>query len=87
MINPICIQIAVVSHKFPNRAIKLVKIFPLKPLKTNLNTVLETIVFDICACIFIELVYCILVKNVNISCLNDFTIIKKDFEIGSLEVV
>ena len=72
-------QIAVVSHKFPSRTVKLVKMFPLKLLKINLNTVLETIVFSVCGCVFIEFVYCILIKGVNVSCLNGYAVIKEDF--------
>ena len=79
MIDSVSIQIAVVSHEFPNRAVKLVKIFFLKSLKIDLNTFLETIVFGICGCVFIEFPYCILDKGVMVSRLNIYTIIKVDF--------
>ena len=72
-------QIAVVSYEFPSKAVKLVKMFSLKPLKIDLNTILETIVFGVCGCVFIEFVYCILVKGVNISCLNGCAVVKEDF--------
>ena len=79
MIDPVSMQIAVVSHKFPSRAVKLVKMFPLKPLKIDLNTVPETVVFDVCGCVFIEFMYCILVEGVNVSRLNGFAVVKEDF--------
>ena len=79
MIDPISIQIAVVSHKFLSRVVKLVKMFSLKPLKIDLNTVLETVVFGVCSYVFIEFVYCILIEGVNISCLNGYAVVKEDF--------
>ena len=79
MINLVSMQIAVVSYKFLSRAIKLVKIFPLIPLKIDLNTILETVVFDVCGCVFIEFMYYILVEGVNVSRLNVYTVIKEDF--------
>ena len=72
-------QIAIVSYEFSIRAVKLVKMFPLKPLIINLNVVLKTLVFDVCGYIFIQFVYCILVKNTNINCLNNCAIVKEDF--------
>ena len=79
MIDPISMQIAVVSHKFLSRAVKLVKMFPLKSLKIDLNTVPETVVFGVCGCIFIEFVYYIVVEGVNVSRLNTCAVVKKDF--------
>ena len=72
-------QIAVVSYEFPSKAVKLVKMFLLKSLKIDLNTVLETIIFSICGCVFIEFMYYILVEDVNVSCLNGCAVIKEDF--------
>ena len=70
MIDLVFMQITVVSYKFLSRAVKLVKMFLFKPFKIDLNTVLETGVFDICSCIFIEFIYCILVKGVIVNHLN-----------------
>ena len=71
--------IAIAFHKFPCGAVKYVKMFCLKPLKINLNTVSETIVIGICSCILIQLVYDIFVKDAMVSCLNIYAIVKKDF--------
>ena len=79
MTDLVSMQIAVVLHEFSNRVVKLVKMFLFKFLKINLNTIPETIVFSVCGCVFIKLVYCILVQNVMISCLNVYAIVKKDF--------
>ena len=79
MIDPVSMQIAVVSHKFLSRTVKLVKIFPLKPLKIALNTVPKIVVFGICGCIFFEFEYYILVEDVNVSCLNGCAVVKEDF--------
>ena len=87
MIDLVFMQIAVVFHKFPNRAVKLLKMFPLKPLKIDLNTVPETVVFSVCGCVFIEFMYCILLKGVNVSRLNGFAVVKEDFSVGSLGVL
>lgn len=72
-------QIAIVFHKFPKEAVKFVKMFCLKPLKINVNTVLKTIVFSIYSCILSEFVYCIFVKDVMISYLNVYAVIKEDY--------
>lgn len=79
MINPVFMQIVIVSHKFLNRPIKLVIMFLFKLLKTNLNIVPETVIFGICGYILIEPKYCIFVEDVIISCLNVYAIIQEDF--------
>ena len=79
MIDPVSIQIAVVSHEFSSGTVKRVKMFCFKPLKINLNTVSETIVFGICGCILIELMYCIFVEDVMVNRLNIYIVIKEDF--------
>ena len=79
MVDPVSMRIAVVSHEFPGRAVKLVKNFPLKLLKIDLNTVPETVVFGVCGCVFIELGYCILVEGVMVSHLNVCAVVKEDF--------
>ena len=79
MINPVSIQIAVVSHDFLSGAIKLVQMFYLKLLEINLNTVLETIIFGVCGCVLIELLYRVLVEDVMVSCLNLYAVVKEDF--------
>ena len=87
IIDPVSIEITVVSYQFLSKAVKLIKMFSLKPLKINLNTVLETIIFGICNYVFIEFVYCILVEGVNVSRLNVCAVVKEDFEVSSLGVV
>ena len=79
MIDPVSMQIVIISYEFPNRAIKLVKMFPLKPFKIDLNTVPETVVFGVGGCVFIKFVYCILVKSVNVSRLNGCVVVKENF--------
>ena len=79
MIDSVFMQIAVVSYKFSSRAVKLVKIFFLKLLKIDLNTVSNIVVFDICGYVFIKFVYCILVNNVIVSRLNIYIVVNKDF--------
>ena len=79
MIDPVSMGIVVIHHKISNKAVKLVKIFCLKLLKINLNTVLETIVFGICGCILIEPMYSIFVEDIMVSCQNIHTIGKEDF--------
>lgn len=72
-------QIVVISYKFPSGAIKLIKMFCLKLFAIDINTVPETVVFSICDCILIKLVYSVLVKDVIISCLNVYTVGKRIF--------
>ena len=72
-------EIAIVFYKFLSRAVKLVKMFLLKPLKINLNTVPETGVFGICGCVFIKFMYCIFVEGVNVSRFNRCAIVKGNF--------
>lgn len=79
MIDPISMQIAVVSHKFSSGIVKYVKIFHLKPLKINLNIVLEMVIFGVWDCILIEPVYCIFIKDIMVSYLNVYTIAKRIF--------
>lgn len=73
------IQIIVVSNNFPSKVVKLVKIFPLKLLKIKLNTVPETVVFSVCGCVLIKLVYFILIEDIMVNCLNLYAIVKKNF--------
>ena len=72
-------RIAVVSHEFPSGAVKLVKMFRLKLLEINLNTVPETVIFGVCGCVLIELLYRVLVEDVMVSRLNLYAVVKEDF--------
>lgn len=83
----ISMQIAVLSYKFSSRVIKLVIMFFLKFLKIDMNIISKTIVFDIFNCIFIQLIYCILVRDIIVSCFNNFTILIKDFKIIGFKFV
>lgn len=79
IINLVSMQIVVVFHEFPSSMIKYVKIFHFKPLKINLNIILKTEVFGIYNYILIELRYHIFVKNIIVSHLNIYIIVKVDF--------
>lgn len=81
MIDSIFIEITVVSQKFLSVIIKHVKIFQLKFSKIKFNIVLQTIIYDICVCILIKLVYCILVENVIVNCFNFILLLKKIFKL------
>lgn len=72
-------QIVVLSHEFPGKAVKLVKMFLLKPHKINFNLIPETIMFGVYSCVFIEFVYSILDKIVYVCCFNVSINVKKDF--------
>ena len=79
MINSVSMQIAVVSYKFPSAAVKYIKMFYLKLPQINLNTVLETVVFGVCSCILIKLVYRIFVEDIMVCRLNVYAVVKIDF--------
>lgn len=79
VVNPKFIWIIVVSDNFLSRVVKLIKMFLLKLLEIDLNTVPKTVVFDVCDSVLIKLMYCILVKNIMVSRLNFYAIVKKDF--------
>lgn len=79
MNNLVSMQIVVVSDKFLGRVIKLVKMFPLKVLKINLNKVLETVIFGVYGCVSVEFMYCILVENIMVSCVKVYAVVKEDF--------
>ena len=70
MVDPVSMRIAVISHEFPSGAVKLIKMFCLKLLEIDLNTVPETVVFGVCGCVLIEPVYSVLVEDVMVRCLN-----------------
>ena len=79
IVNPVSMRIAVISHKVPSGALKLVKMFCLKLLEVNLNIILETIIFGVCSCVLIEPIYDVLVEDNMVSCLNVYTIGKENF--------
>lgn len=79
MINLISMQIVIISYKILIRAIKLVKIICLEFFKINLNIFLKIIIFSICDFVLIEIIYYILIKNILVSYLNVFIVVKKDF--------
>lgn len=79
MIKLVSMQIAIISYKFESEAVKFVKIFILKYFKINFNTMPETIVLGVCDCVLMKLVYCILFKDIMVSYLNIYAIIKEFF--------
>ena len=79
MVDPVSMRIAVISHEILSWAVKLVKMFCLELLEINLNTVPETVIFGVCGCVLIELVYRVLVEDVMVSRLNVYAVVKEDF--------
>lgn len=67
-------------YKILNKAIKLIKIFHLKYLKTvNLNTNFKIVIFDICNYIIMKFKYYIFVKKIEVNCFNIYVIMEKKF--------
>lgn len=87
MIYPVFMQIALVPYKFLSRDVKLVEMFLLETPQRNWNTFWETMVFSVYCCRFIELMYCILIDDVNVRCLNISAIVKEDFQLCNFGVM
>lgn len=67
IVNLISIQIVVVPQNISDKAFKLVKRSGLKFFEIDLNTIPQTKIFDVCYCILIELVYCVLINHIKVS--------------------
>lgn len=70
---------AIVFHEFLSRVVQLFKLFCLKHLKIDLNTVPKIVIFDICRYVLMEPVYCVFVENIMVRYLNIYGVSKKDF--------
>lgn len=86
-INLISMQIVVVHYYSLSRAMKFVKILQLQFFEIDLDIYLEIKVFISCGCVYIKLVYCILVDNFWVSCLKVKRLSKESFQIDSFIVV
>lgn len=87
MFNLIFIWITIIFFNFLSKTIKLIKIFCLKLYKVNFNIILKTIVFDIYNYILIKLIYSVFIKNIMLSYLNIYAIIKKNFKINYFKIM
>lgn len=60
MINLISIKIMIVYHNILSKAFKFVQTSYLIFFEMDLNIVLKTKIFNICSCILMQFIYCIL---------------------------
>lgn len=67
MIDLIFMHIIIIPYQIPNNTFKLIKIFCFKFFKINLNTILQTKIFNTCSYILINFICYIFIDHIIVS--------------------